>query len=266
MAVVAINELIVAGWGSAGAGYPLGTPISQSATLNQSADSLTYSEVVAGRRISALSMREWSGTISGFLPTPQAGYNGALTSSNNYVTNLISWSITFTRPVLDTTAIPNANRWRTSIPGNYVASGTWTAYVDDASGNPLVLAGANAPGGSDDDALFTLSTGNTIECDIYTTGLAYTGEINGLPTVTYNFEVSGTPTLTGANGIVDTAGLAIGAETLLLVTASAATDDSNFSGSAYWTSVSTTVSPDQLTPVEIAFQGTGALTIDPAGT
>ncbi|MEM9165757.1 MAG: hypothetical protein AAGB48_01900 [Planctomycetota bacterium] len=266
MAVVSINEGIVASWGSAGAGYPLGTPQVQSATVTQAAEDLNYAETTAGRRTSLLSMQSWTGTISGLLPTPEDGYVGSITYSNGYVANLQSFGVTFTRPAFDTTVLGSGSRFRTFTHGNYEASGTYTCWVDDGSSNPLVLAGASAPGGSDDDATISLSSGDTIELDVYTNNLAYRGEINGLPVATYSFFMSGTPTIAGSNNIIDTAGLSVGAETINIVTSSNSTDDSNVTGSAFWTSVSTTVTPGTATPVEIAFQGTGALTVDPAGT
>lgn len=266
MAVQSILRGVVDSWGTAGAGYPLGTPVVQSATLNQVAEDLNYRETTAARRTSILSMQSWSGTISGLLPTPEDGYVGSVSYSNGYATNVNSWSATISRPVLETTVLGSGSRFRTYTFGPWEISGTYNAYIDDQSGNPVVLAGATAPGGSDDDATFTLSSGDTIVTDVYTTGMTAGPTIGELPTVNYTWVGSGTSAFSGTNNIIDTAGLSVGAETIsIILSDDGSSDESDASGSAFWTSVSTTVTPGTATPVEIAFQGTGALTIDPVG-
>ena len=260
MAAVFTKAAIVTSW----SGLPISGLLHQAASVTQSADDVNYPEASAGLLTSVDSLRTITGTIDGLLPTPEIGNNGAVAYSDGYAANVQSWSMNINVAAVDTTSFGGSGvsaRNRTFIPGNYEWSGTYSAIVDDATG--LDEAGEDTAGA----ATFTLSSGDTLAGNIYTTQLGLPLTINGLAIANYSYRGSGALTAVGTNNIV-TAGAGIvlpAAETLTFRFADAAATDGTLAVSAFWTSLSVTVAPGEMTRVQVGWQGTGAVTnTDPA--
>jgi len=260
MAVSFIRKGIVTSW----SGLPISGLLHQAATFTQAADDVNYPENAAGLLTSVDSLRTVTGTIDGLLPTPEIGNAGAVAYSDGYAANVQSWSMNINVAAVDTTAFGGSGlstRYRTFIPGNYEWSGTYSAIVDDAT--KLEEAGEDTAGA----ATFTLSSGDTLAGNIYTTQLSAPLTINGLAVATYSFRGSGALTAVGTNNII-TAGAPIALPSASTLTFQYAENntDGEMEVSAFWTSLGVTVTPGDMTRVQVGWQGTGAVTNNtPAG-
>ena len=264
MAAVFTKAAIVTSW----SGLPISGLLHQAASVTQSADDVNYPEATAGLLTSVNSLRTITGTLDGLLPVPEIGNAGAVafdTGTEGYDANVQSWSMNINVAAVDTTAFGGSGvdtRYRTFIPGNYEWSGTFSAIIDDAE----ALHQAGEDGAV--DATFTLSSGDTLAGAIYTTQLGAPLTINGLAIVNYSFRGSGALTAVGTNNII-TAGAGIALPSALTLTFEYAdnTTPGEFEVSAFWNSLSVTVSPGDMTRVQVGWQGSGAVTNNtPAAT
>ena len=254
------RKAIVTSW----SGLPIANLRHTAATITQAADDINYPEATIGSPTSVASLRTVSGTIEGLLPTPQIGNAGAVAYSDGYAQSVQSWSMNLQCPAIPATVFGGSglsSRYREFDPGIIEATGSYTAVVDDATG--LSEAGEDVPGA----ATFTLSSGNTLAGNIYTTQLGLPVTIGQLSVATYNYRVSGGIEAVGTNSIV-TAADPIAVPSASTLTFEYADNDTagEFAVSAFWTSLNVTVTPGDMTRVQVGWQGTGAVTnTAPAG-
>lgn len=253
MARVFTRAAIVTSW----SGLPISGLLHQGASVTQTADDINYPEASAGLPTSVDSLRSISGTIEGLLPTPEIGSGGSVTYSDGYASNVTSWSMNINVAAVPATVFGGSGlsgRNREFMPGNYEWSGSYSAIVDDATA--VSEAGEDTAG----SATFTLSSGDTLAGDIYTTQLGLPLTINGLAVANYSYRGSGGLTAVGTNNIV-TAGapIALPAASTLTFEYADNTTPGTFAVSAFWTSLAVTVTPGEMTRVQVGWQGSGAV-------
>ena len=260
MAVAIPRAAIVTSW----SGLPISGLLHTGASITQAADDINYPDATSGVPVSVDSLRTVTGTLEGILPTPEIGNGGSVTYSDGYAASVQSWSMTIGVDALDVTTFGGSGtstRYRQFVPGNYNWSGQYTALVDDATG--LSESGEDSAGA----ATFTLSSGDTLAGNIYSTNLNLPVTINQTPVATYSYRGSGTLAAAGTNNII-TAGSPISLPSASTLTFKYAdnTTDGTFEVDAFWTSLAVTVTPGEQTRVSVNWQGTGAVTnTAPAG-
>jgi hypothetical protein len=199
-------------------------------------------------------LREWSGSIAGFLGTsgtPASDGIGGLVATAEYDLLVRSWEITLTADALDVTNWTDLSaRWKGYAPGIVRWSGTYEAIIDNAThiGIPAAAAGA---------ATFTLSSGNSWAGNIFTTQIGAAVRVGDVNVARFAFRGTGDVTFTGSNAGVRAGALATPeAESLVLTAYSGRT----YTGNAFWTSIRTTCNIGDAIKTSVDFRGTGALT------
>lgn len=207
-------------------------------------------------------LRSWSGTISGRLMTssvPQVGNLGSVAISNaadTYVTNVRAWRGTFQAIELDSTVYgsPASIGWRSFRAGLVKFSGTYEALVDDTTDLELTYA----PDTTLRTLTLTLNTGNTLAFEAVVHDLGLTIPVGDLNVVTYGFESNGNITAAGTGSVFTAGTLAIPAAGSLIFQAATG---QTYTGDAFPTSISIDHAPNKYIDIDVAFRGTGALTI-----
>jgi len=124
------------------------------------------------------------------------GSKGSVTIGGNQVLQLTSWEFTPSRPVIDgTTMGDSGKRTDLDIPGG---TGTLTVILDPA--NATAQAALLNPLFTNDDvtplaAVFQVSTGKTITCNIVPTSAPITAQLGQHVTASISFETDGAITM-----------------------------------------------------------------------
>lgn len=210
-------------------------------------------------------LSSWSGTIRLRTVTAQTGDQGLVTFSGGYVTNLNRWDMTIETAAHETTpfgvALTNTAYWRTFIPGVLRWSGGFGGYQDGST----VLTW---PGNSSEPATGTFklreagATDHNFAGSIFTTRLGAEVSPNGVATASYSYRGSGALTESNASDdsleIFTADGGVVARPTVgeLVLTA---TTGQTFTGDAFWTAVRISNAVNEMTTIEIDFQGTDDL-------
>ena len=198
----------------------------------------------------------WTGQFSGRYPknAPAIGHEGLVTFANGYVLGCSGWSITMNCESYDDTAFASTPpTWRTMIPGEISATGSFDVRIDDTTPLTLLTSGA---------ATFRMNTEATDDNEL--SGTIIIDTLN--PTIsrgarnvaTYNFVFDGNVTSAGDNALFAAGALATPDLTDIVLRAKGAID---YTGSAHWTSL--TIGSQIGSPIEVSgsLQGSGALTV-----
>lgn len=256
MAVFVCTSADVSSW--------TGSPVADSKitwqqfTLNYNAPANPYL-TTSGIQTNVPDITDWSGSITGFLGTPNTGVALAISHTSSYASNCESWGFNYN--VAEERYVVAGNGGVASyLPGAESWTANATFKVDDAE--PIV-----APGLAPSSLVLTSSSGNTITGNATATSVSAPFIIGGIPQVTYNYAGSGTVAIVGSNNITAAASplTKMSPATLTLKGHEVGTTDVQFEGSAFWTQLAITAATSGLIGYTINFRGTGALTIsDPA--
>jgi len=229
-------------------------------TLNLNADEYDTTSFAASDPTSLFlkGLSSWDGEFEILTPTAEIGSNGLVTFSPGYTANISAYDLEVERNVHEVTAFGATAK--TFIPGVYRWGGSFRGFLDDTTA-------AAAVANSSEPASLTLKYSERTTTDATFSGTAFTtrADIGVSPlevnTIGYSFRGSGalthsTPT-TGDNFITTGALTGDTAGTLTLTSTTSRT----YAGSAFWKSISLSVTAGGLTVIRIGFQGTSTLTI-----
>lgn len=197
----------------------------------------------------------WTGSFTGRYPKNAAamGHEGLVTFSSGYVLGCSGWSITLNCEAYDDTEFASTPpSWRSFIPGEITATGSFDVRVDDTT--PLTL-------GTTGSATFRMNTettnDNELSGTIRITGVQPTVARGAKNVATYNFAFDGNVTSAGDNALFTAGALATPDLTAIVLRAAGAID---YDGDAFWTSL--TINTRIGSPIEVSgsLQGSGALT------
>ena len=227
-------------------------------------ESTAFNGGVAVVKTKVAGLRTWNGTITGFLASPKTGILGAVaTSGSEYVTNVRSWSMDLSAEVLgqggDTTGFTQASAgWMDKYPGLVTASGGFEAMVDHSTALTLATAYDATPS----TLTFTITTGQTLAATALVSVADISSAVNQMNMVKFSYEVTGHVTIVGSANIIPAASTQATpvAGSLALKLSEQGASDKTLTGNAFWTKIGLNVAPNVLTPVNVAFSGTGALT------
>lgn len=217
---------------------------------------VAYTDQVVG-------LRSWSGTIRGTMPTPGIPDAGSITiGGSGYTSNINEWSLDIRGESFDVTDFTASARWRKFTPGLYSWSGTYGGFLDTT--NALVLPGAHAT------CYFVIGVNRRFNGDIITTGIGVAAQPTSPNTIAYTFVGDGTVSAETPSGGTDdeTGWSADTPATPVALTAPqtagslvlTAATNRTYTGSAFMTGLRIRCNVAAPVEIEIAFQGTDALT------
>jgi len=124
-----------------------------------------------------------------------SGKDGRVVFATGYVTNVISWSIDFAAEALETTAFVGNYAYRSYVAGLRNWSGSYECYLD--SSTKVIRPGKAAAA-----ATFRAKEGGTSTAVTYTGSIIITGvnpsvAVDGVASVTFNFQGTGVMVITG---------------------------------------------------------------------
>jgi len=252
MAVITGATGSVTSWTGTANGLLIGTNSQPSTfTLNYNADELDTTGFDATNSMEAIAgLKSWAGTISTRYDAAQIGSAGSVTYGSGYVLHTNSWQLNLASAAKDVTAFGTSVK--SFIPSLIGWGGQYDGFVDDTS--PLSGLGVDPPA----SATFAMDATRSIEGDITVTGQSVSSAPSEPNTVTQTFRGSGAITAAGASGLFSVGEIVIPATGTLTLTASTGR---TYAGSAFWTSLSISCPAAGLVVMDIAFQGTGALSI-----
>lgn len=224
----------------------------QQAAINIQAATGSYLTAAAKtRRVPGL--KQWSGTMNGFLGTPHVGSALAVSMTSGYDANVESWSLTWSaEPKLEYTSSDSDN-WMSAKLGAESWSGSYGAKLDDSEG--IVMPGAAAA-----ELTLTLSSGNTLVGDAIVTAANPDLTIGEYGMANFSFEGDDTLAVTGSNNIATAIDplTRLAASTLTITGATLNTTSLTYSGSALLTSMTISGSTSGMFTYAIGFTGSGA--------
>lgn len=203
----------------------------------------------------------WSATIKGRLNPAKLGNTGIATFSGGYVTNIKRWKLDASWNPQDSTAMDtSAVTTRSFIPGLLKWSGDYTCNTD--SSTAIVAPGAAA-------AALVLKIAEDGANDVQFSGTAFATQagvnvrIGSISETNYTFDGTGNLTSQAGSSVYSTFLFANGTVTtpatgsLVLRAATGRT----YTGSAFLSALSVSVSVDAVVEFDMTVQGSGALTI-----
>lgn len=233
-------------------------------SLNIAGEALDVTEFATTGHMSYIDgLYSWSAQFSGFLATPNEGSAGTVAVTGGYDHNIRSWSLDVSGEALESTTFATTGA-RTFVPGLYNFAGSLDGFVDgDDATNPIIL-----PGNATNVSL-SVDASNAFTGAIRETGPTITSAPGQLVTYSTTFQGSGQLIASGSSNFLTAGAIAmLGSSSTLTLAAGVSTDsgteDITYSGSAFLTGLSITVTPGEAIRYTASCQGTGGLTISNA--